>query len=50
MRWTTAADSHDMDGEVSGSVTRTFDDDLRVSTIAVNEANPITYLYDDDGW
>jgi YD repeat-containing protein len=36
-------------GEVAGSVERTYDNDLRVSSISVNGANPVAYLYDDDG-
>ncbi len=36
-------------GEVSGSVERTYDDDFRVTSISVNGANPVAYVYDDDG-
>lgn len=35
-------------GEVTGSVERTYDNDFRVSSIAVNGANPVSYVYDDD--
>ena len=36
-------------GEVEGSVERTYDSDLRISSISVNGANPVSYAYDDDG-
>jgi RHS repeat-associated protein len=33
---------------VAGQVNRTYDDDLRLKTVAVNGANAITYTYDND--
>ena len=36
-------------GEINGSVERTYDNDLRISSISVNGANPVSYTYDDDG-
>ncbi len=36
-------------GEVTGSVERTYDADLRLATISVNGAEPVAYGYDDDG-
>lgn len=36
-------------GEVTGSVGRTYDNDLRLESISVNGADPILYDYDDDG-
>jgi len=35
-------------GGVSGQVNRTYDDDLRLRTIAVNGASAVTYSYDPD--
>lgn len=36
-------------GELSGSVSRTFDNDLRVSSESVNGAHTVSYGYDSDG-
>jgi RHS repeat-associated protein len=36
-------------GTVAGSVSRTFDDNLRLATESVNGANSVSYVYDDDG-
>ncbi|MCM2269212.1 MAG: DNRLRE domain-containing protein, partial [Thermoanaerobaculia bacterium] len=35
-------------GGITGQVNRTYDDDLRLRTIAVNGANAVTYSYDAD--
>lgn len=36
-------------GIVNGSVSRLYDNDLRVSSISVNGANPVAFAYDADG-
>jgi RHS repeat-associated protein len=36
-------------GTVSGSVSRTYDDDLRLESSSVNGASTVSYSYDDDG-
>lgn len=37
-----------LSGTVSGSVSRTFNDDMRVSRVTVAGADPVTYAYDED--
>ncbi len=41
--------SDTLSGIVGGTVTRTFDDNLRVSRVAVSGAAPVDYTYDQDG-
>jgi RHS repeat-associated protein len=41
--------SDTLSGDVAGTVTRTFDDDMRVARVAVTGADPIDYSYDNDG-
>ena len=36
-------------GEITGAVRRTYDDDFRVRSLAVGDADPIALAYDDDG-
>src|SRR5690606_28484536 len=41
--------SDTLSGPVSGSVSRTFDNNFRVSQMLVNGATPISFGYDNDG-
>ncbi len=36
-------------GDVTGSVSRTYDNNFRVTGISINSGNTITYVYDNDG-
>ncbi len=44
------ATSETWSGPVAGSVSRTYDNNFRVATESVNGSNPISFIYDGDGY